>query len=90
MTDRVPEDFFGIAAYFKVAKGRNSYPCQYKNGIKSQKKKTHYEGNSIKLDGFELLKESEFGDEQQLKAMADLMPNKIENQIPLKRIIKQN
>jgi hypothetical protein len=63
LTDRVPEDFFGIAAYFKVAKGRNSYPNIFKNGIKSQKKKTHYEGNSIKFDGFELLQESEFGDE---------------------------
>ena len=30
------------------------------------------------------------GDEESLKRMADCMPNKIENQVPLKRIIKKN
>jgi len=61
MTDQVPDQFEGISVYFKVAKARNSYPNLYKNGIKSQKKKMHYEGNSIKFEGYEFLKE--FGDE---------------------------
>jgi len=88
LTDAVPEDFEGISVFFKVAKAKNTYPNSYKNGIKSQKKKTHYEGNSIKFDGFEFLKD--FGDAESLKKMAECMPNKVENQVPLRRIIKQN
>lgn len=72
--------------YFKVTKSKTSYLSSYKNGIKSQKK-NHYEGNTIKYDSHQLL--SDFGDEETLKQMADLMPNKFENQTPLKKIIKR-
>lgn len=89
LTDREPIDFEGIAAYFKVAKARSNYPNLFKNGIKSQKKKTHYEGNSVKFDGFYYLMVKDFEDEEKLNQMAEVMPNKIENKVPLKRIIKQ-
>lgn len=91
LTDREPHDFEGIAAIFKVSKGRNNYPNQYKNGIKSQKKKVHYEGNSIKYDNYcYYLTKQDFEDETKLKAMAEVMPNKIDNKLSLKKIIKQN
>ena len=36
-----------------------------------------YEGNSIKYDTYEFLKD--FGDEEELREMAEIMPNKVEN-----------
>lgn len=89
LSDRIP-DFEGISAYFRVAKVKNAYPSQYKNGIKSQKKRVHYEGNSIKFDGYEILKTGSFGKEEELKKMAEIMPNKYDNKVPLKRMIKAN
>lgn len=88
LSDQQPEGYEAVAVYFKVAKAKNSYPSQFKNGIKSQRKKQHYEGNSLKLEGVDFL--ASLGEEEELKAMAEIMPNKIENQIPIRRIIKQN
>ena len=60
-----------------------------KNGIRSQKKKGNYEGNFLKFDGCRFLRdEKEFGDEQELMEMASRMPNKIENKVVMKKLIK--
>lgn len=89
MTDREPTEYEGIAVYFKVMKTRNGgYNSQYRNGIKSLKKKGSYEGNCIKFEGSELLRD--FGSEKDLKEMADIMPNRIENIPSSRRMIKQN
>ena len=88
MTDREPSDFEGISVYFKVMKSRNAYNSVYRNGVKSLKKKGTYEGNCIKFEGCDNLKY--LGDEEELKQMADIMPNRIENIPSLKRMIKQN
>jgi hypothetical protein len=87
LTDREPTEYEGIAVYFKVMKTRAAYNSQYRNGIKSLKKKT-YEGNCIKFEGSELLRE--FGSEKDLKEMADIMPNRIENIPSTRKMIKQN
>lgn len=54
-----------MAVYFKVIKTRNNYNSVYRNGIKSLKKKGTYEGNCIKFEGCESIKQ--FGDEIELK-----------------------
>lgn len=90
LIDREPTDFEGIAAYFKVSKNRNNYANQFKNGILSKKKKD-YEGNSLKYDNYcYYLSKADFEDEAKLKEMAEIMPNKVDNKLSLKKIIKQN
>jgi hypothetical protein len=86
LTDREPSE--SIAVYFKVMRSRNAYNSVYRNGIKSLKKKGTYEGNCIKFEGCESLKY--FGEEQELKQMADIMPNRIDNAPSIRKMIKMN
>jgi hypothetical protein len=37
VTDEEPTDFEAIAVVFRVVKGRNNYPSQLRNDIKSRK-----------------------------------------------------
>jgi hypothetical protein len=37
LVDEEPKEYEAIAAYFRVVKGRNNYPSQQKNGIRSRK-----------------------------------------------------
>ena len=37
VSDNQPADFEGIAAYFRVVKGRNNYTSTLRNGIRSRK-----------------------------------------------------
>lgn len=69
-------------------KTRATYNSFYKNGIKSLKKKGTFEGNCIKFEGSELLRD--FGNEKVLKEMADIMPNRIENLPSTRKMIKLN
>lgn len=87
LTDRVPTQFEGVSVFFKVNRVKNTYPSVFKNGIKSQKK-TGYEGNSIKFEGVEFL--SYFGDEKDLLKMAQLMPNRRDNEVSIRRLLKQS
>ena len=88
LTEQESTEYEGISVYFKVTKTRNNYPTSWKNGIRSQRKEK-YEGNSIKFEGCRYLKDQEeFGDEHELRAMANIMPNKIENKIIIKRVVK--
>jgi hypothetical protein len=87
LTDREPTQYEGLRAIFKVAKNRSNYPNLYKNGIKS-KKRVHYEGNSLKYDTIYSLSKDDFEDEEHLKQMAEIMPNKIDNKLSLKKLIK--
>jgi hypothetical protein len=88
LTDREPSDIEGISVYFKVMRSRNAYNSVYRNGIKSLKKKGTYEGNCIKFEGYENLKF--LGEEEDLKQMAEVMPNRIDNVPSIKRMIKMN
>lgn len=65
LTDREPTEYQGISAFFKVSKPKGNYPTVFKNGIKSQKKKSNFEGNSIKYEGREFLQD--FGTDDELK-----------------------
>ena len=69
-------------------RSRNAYNSVYRNGIKSLKKKGTYEGNCIKFEGYENLKF--LGEEEKLKHMAEVMPNRIDNVPSIKRMIKMN
>jgi len=73
--------------FFKVNRAKNTYPSFFKNGIKSQKK-TGYEGNSIKFEATEFL--ANIGDESELLQMAQLMPNRRDHEVSIRRLIKQN
>lgn len=75
VTDEEPTDFEGVAVFFRVSKGRNTYPSTSRNGIKS-KKIASYDGHSIKFERVEILKK--FGTKEEVKAMASLMPTHIE------------
>ena len=86
LTDREPADYEGISVYFKVQRSTCNYPSIFKNGVKSQKKKGNYEGNSIKYENCEFWQN--FGSEEELKGMAELMPNRIENVISLRKMMK--
>ncbi len=55
ITDEEPMGFEGISLFFRVAKGRNSYASNVKNGIRSRKC-GQFDGHSIKYEGFEYLK----------------------------------
>jgi hypothetical protein len=67
-------------------RSRNAYNSVYRNGVKSLKKKGTYEGNCIKFEGCEVLRH--FGDEEELKVMAEQMPNRIDNMPSIRRMIK--
>lgn len=54
ITDEEPREFEGIAVYFRVVKGRNSYPSSLRNGIKSRKM-GQFDGHSIKFERAEFL-----------------------------------
>ena len=54
VTDEEPKNIAGISVFFRVAKGRNTYPSTMKNGIKS-KKIAQYDGHSIKFERAEYL-----------------------------------
>jgi hypothetical protein len=69
-------------------RSRNAYNSVYRNGIKSLKKKGTYEGNCIKFEGCESLKH--FGDEDELRMMAEIMPNRIDNVPSMKKMMKLN
>ena len=86
--DRPPNSYEGISAYFKINRPKPNYIAQYRNGIKSQRKKSGYEGNSMKFEGFELLQH--LGDESELIKIAEIMPNRRDFDVPFKRLIKQN
>ena len=48
LSDVEPE-FDSVSVMFRVVKGRNTYPSQHKNGIRS-KKMGQYDGHSIKFE----------------------------------------
>lgn len=63
----------GLAVYFKVAKSRNNYTSQFKNGIRSRKNAS-FEGHSLKLENIKEL--VDLGNEQTLAKLASQMPTR--------------
>lgn len=86
LTDVEPKEYEGISVYLKVNRQRPNFNLQFRHGIKGQKKR-NFDGNSLKFDGCVYLQN--FGDEHELKQMANVMPNKIENKIGIKRKLKE-
>lgn len=75
VTDEEPRDFEAISIYFRVMKGRNNYPSQQKNGIRSRKM-AQFDGHSIKFESAEFLQH--VGSDAELKQMSALMPTRLE------------
>ena len=73
--DDQPRDFDAVSVYFRVQKGRNNYPSQLKNGIRS-KKQASFDGHSIKYESHEFLQN--LGTPEQLRIMSSLMPYSLE------------
>lgn len=70
--DEPPKGIAGVAVYFRVTKGRNSYQSTLRNGIRS-KKQGQFDGCSIRPEVRDLLP-NELGSQEQLTQMAALMP----------------
>ncbi len=77
--DEEPNDFEAVSVYFRVQKGKNNYPSVEMNGIKS-KKRTHYEGHSLKPERLEYL--PYMGNEVQLAELAMYMPTLAAGMLP--------
>jgi len=75
VTDEQPRDFEAVSVYFRVSKGRNSYPSQLKNGIRS-KKLAQFDGHTIKYETHEYLQN--LGTPHELRQMSALMPYAVE------------
>lgn len=75
VSDEQPRDFEAISVYFRVSKGRNSYPSQLKNGIRS-KKLAQFDGHTIKYETHEFLQN--LGTPDELRIMSAQMPYAIE------------
>ena len=75
ITEEEPTDYEGVAVFFRVSKGRNTYPSTQRNGIRS-KKVISYDGHSIKYERIEYLKK--LGTPQEIIEMAAFMPTHVE------------
>lgn len=84
-----PTNIEGVSLFFRVSKGRSTYNSSLKNGIKS-KKMNSYQGHSIKLENYTLLKK--FGDKNELLGMAEKMPfiSEYERKKPAAKKINDN